>query len=56
MFVTSFITLLREYKPKLLSHHISATVTLDTIVVFHTIAAFGNPIVALLTSSPAMWR
>jgi hypothetical protein len=31
-------------------------VTLDTIVFFDTIVAFGIPLVAPLTSSPVMWR
>jgi hypothetical protein len=30
--------------------------TSDTIVVFYTFDAFGIPSVALLTTSPVMWR
>jgi hypothetical protein len=33
-----------------------AKMTLDTIVAFHTIVAFDIPLIALLTSSPVMWR
>jgi hypothetical protein len=36
--------------------HIVVTMTLHTIVAFDTIFAFGIPLVALLTSSPLMWR
>jgi hypothetical protein len=36
--------------------HIVATMTLDTIVAFDIIVAFVIPVVALLTSSPVMWR
>jgi hypothetical protein len=36
--------------------HINATITLDTTVAFHTIFAFVNPLVVLLTPSLLMWR
>jgi hypothetical protein len=36
--------------------HVVATVALDTIVTFDIMFAFFIPLVALLTSSPVMWR
>jgi hypothetical protein len=37
-------------------NHIVATITLDTIISLSVIIAFVIPLVALLTSLPAMWR
>lgn len=35
--------------------NIVATVTLDTLVVFHTIVTVVITLIALLTSAPVMW-
>jgi hypothetical protein len=36
--------------------HIAETMTMITIVAFDIIVTFGNPVAALLTLSPVMWR
>jgi hypothetical protein len=40
----------------LILHHVVATMTFVTIVAFHTVITFDNPLFALLTSSPVVWR
>jgi hypothetical protein len=40
----------------MVSNRIIATTTLNTAVAFDIIVAFVIPLVALLTSTPVMWR
>jgi hypothetical protein len=40
----------------MISDHIIATITLDTTVEFYTTVAFVIALVAMLTSTPVMWR
>jgi hypothetical protein len=40
----------------IISYHIIETVALDFIVAFDIIVVFVIPLVALLSSSPVMWR
>jgi hypothetical protein len=58
-------TLLQQCKPRLLLDHTDATnasnciiVTMpsDTVLAFYTVIAFVIPLIALLTSTPAMWH
>jgi hypothetical protein len=50
LFVASFIPFLEHTVATMTSDHILVTVTFDTII------AFDSPLVAVLTSSPVMWR
>jgi hypothetical protein len=57
--------LLQPYEPRsmlerkiatITSDHIIAIIRLDVIVAFDSIVAFMIPLVALITSTPIMWR